>query len=105
MTESAYKRKVFRRIRDMFPECQIVKTDSSSQQGLPDHIILWGPYWATLEFKTSAEAHRQPNQEYFIERLGAMSFAAFIYPEIEDEVLNALQQAFTAPRRTRVSKS
>jgi hypothetical protein len=103
MTESAFKRKVFRRIRNILPGCQIVKTDASSQQGIPDHIILYGPFWATLEFKASASANRRPNQEYYIKQLGAMSFAAFIYPEIEDEVLNALQQAFTSSGRARVS--
>jgi hypothetical protein len=60
-------------------------------------------HWATLECKSSEDASTQPNQEYYIERLGEMSFAAYIYPENEEEVLNALQQAFESPRRARVS--
>jgi uncharacterized protein (DUF736 family) len=103
MAESSYKKHVFDRLRLMFPGCEIIRTDSASQQGLPDHIILWGPYWASLEFKVSAKARRQPNQEYFVQRLDDMSFAAFIYPENEDEVLHALEQAFTSSRRACVS--
>jgi hypothetical protein len=34
-----------------------------------------------------------------------MSFAAYIYPENEKEVLSALQQAFKPPRRARVLES
>lgn len=74
-------------------------------QGTPDLIILWKQYWASLEVKASASASEQPNQDHYIRRLDAMSFAAFIYPENEEEVLIALQQAFKPPRRARVSKS
>jgi hypothetical protein len=36
--------------------------------------------------------------------LDEMSFAAFIYPENEDEVLHALQQAFAAEGDARLSQ-
>jgi hypothetical protein len=52
-----------------------------------------------------ASASRQPNQDYYVEQLDEMSFAAYIYPENEEEVLSALQQAFESPRRTCVLKS
>ena len=68
-------------------------------------MILWRGYWASLEVKSDAMASSQPNQDYYIERLNAMSFAAYIYPENEAEVLSALQQAFKPPRRTRISQS
>lgn len=79
--------------------------DASYRQGFPDLLILYGPYWASLEVKTSASANTQPNQDYYIEELGKMSFAAYIHPENEKEVLDALQQAFESPRRARVSQS
>ena len=75
------------------------------KQGVPDLTILWGRYWATLEVKRSKRDSSQPNQDYYIEQLNEMSFAAYIYPENEEEVLVALQQAFKPPRRARVSKS
>ena len=87
----------------MFPGCEIIRGDSSSQQVMPDHFVLWGPYWASLEFKKSKNSRHQPNQDFFIQRLDTMSFAAYIYPENEEEVLRALEQAFKPPRRARVS--
>jgi hypothetical protein len=49
-----------------------------------------------LEVKRSVHETPEPNQEYYVAMFNAMSFAAFIYPENEDEVLNALQSAFGA---------
>lgn len=105
MNEGAFKTKVLNRIREMFPGCEIVKLDPAYQQGTPDTAILYGPFWASLEFKKSATAKKQPNQDHYINKLDEMSFAAFIYPENEEEVLCALEQAFKPPRRARVSKS
>jgi hypothetical protein len=105
MTENKYQAKLIKKLETIFPGCIILKTDSSYRQGFPDLIVLWGPYWATLEVKMGPFSDVQPNQHYYLERLDEMSFAAYIYPENEEEVLSALQQAFEPPRRTRVSKS
>jgi hypothetical protein len=103
VTENQYQARVIRRIEEMFPSCVILKNDPAYQQGIPDLIVLWYSCWAALEVKVSNEFHVQPNQEYFINKLDDMSFAAFIFPENEVDVLNALQQAFKSPRRARVS--
>ena len=79
--------------------------DPDYQQGILDLLVLYNDKWASLEVKRSADADVQPNQEYYVHELNEMSFAAFIYPENEEEVLNALQQALEPPRRTRFSKS
>lgn len=105
MNEAVFKTKVINRLNDLFPGCEIIKPDPAHTQGIPDLVILWGPYWASLEFKKSANANIQPNQEYYVQRLDGMSFAAFIHPDNVEEVLDALEQAFKPPRRTRVSKS
>lgn len=98
MTENQYQARLIKRLYDMFPECIVLKQDTSYVQGIPDLLILWGIYWASLEVKRSAHESSQPNQDHFIERLNQMSFAAYIYPENEDEVLYALQQAFGTSR-------
>lgn len=105
MTENQYQAKLIKKLEDMFPGCIVLKTDAELKQGIPDLIILWKEYWASLEVKASKKAPTQPNQGYYIEKLGEMSFAAYIYPENESEVLSALQQAFKPPRRARVSQS
>ena len=103
MTENLYQRKLIQKLERIFPGCVILKNDSGYRQGVPDLIVLWGEHWATLEVKVHEKASSQPNQDYYVEQLNDMSFAAYIYPENEREVLDALQQAFESPRRARVS--
>lgn len=105
MTENQYQAQLIKKLSGMFPGCVILKNDAAYQQGILDLTVLYGEFWASLEVKASAGASIQPNQEYFVQRFDEMSFAAFIYPENEEEVLNALQQAFNPPGRTRVFKS
>lgn len=94
MLESTFQARLIKKLRKMFPGCEILKNDSGYQQGIPDLSIFWGPYYAFLEVKPDRDAEHEPNQDYFIEKFAHMSFAAFIYPENEIEVLDALQQAF-----------
>lgn len=94
MIEGQYQTKLIKKLKKLFPGCEIIKTDTLYQQGFPDLLILWKSFWAILEVKAFEKANIQPNQDYYIKRLGKMSFAAYIYPENEKEVLCALQQAF-----------
>jgi hypothetical protein len=104
MQERAYQAGLIKKLRQIFPGCMILKNDSSYLQGVPDLIVLFGPYWAMLEVKASARAAFQPNQEYYISQLNEMGFAAVVYPEIEEEVLHDLQQALQPRRSARVPK-
>lgn len=103
MTENQYQASVIRKLKRLFPGCVIVKTDSGYQQGSTDLILLFHQFWAALEVKASFKSREQPNQRYFVKKLNGMSFAAFIYPENEAEVLSALQQAFEVSGRTCIS--
>lgn len=105
MTENEYQRKLIRKLRAMFPGCVVIKNDPEYQQGFPDLTIFFGRCWAALEVKAEANAKEQPNQRYFVEQLDGMSYAAFIYPENEAEVLVALQQAFAVSGSACVSES
>jgi hypothetical protein len=58
-----------------------------------DNTIFYGPKWAMLEAKASEKSKERPNQAHYVAQMGMMSFAAFIYPENEEEVLNALSKA------------
>ena len=60
--------------------------------------------WAALECKRSATAPHRPNQEHYISLMDNMSFAAFVFPENREEILNELEQTLRPRRKTRLSK-
>ena len=93
MRESKFERDTIEEIYELLPGAVVLKNDAARKQGIPDRIILHGNRWAMLEFKTSPDAEKQPNQEYYVESFDRMSFASFIYPENKIEVLDALQSA------------
>ena len=93
MRESKFQANLIYEIKQRFPGCVVMKNDPNYIQGIPDLIILYNDKWAALECKVSAKAHRQPNQEHYISRFNEMSYAAFIYPENKEDILNAMEQA------------
>lgn len=94
--ESEYKKELIARIAHRFPGAFFLKNDEQLLPGIPDLLVLWGRRWAALEVKRDLKEmrHPRPNQPYYVELLGDMSFAAFIYPGNEEEVLDALQRSF-----------
>jgi hypothetical protein len=103
VTEAMYQAKLIRKLKRVFPGCVVLKNDPQYQQGILDLTLLWGWFWAMLEVKASVASPERPNQRYFVEQLDQMSFAAFICPENEEEVLLALQEAFSSRGAARVS--
>lgn len=88
--ENKYQAKLIKRLKKDYPGCIVTKLDSSHIQGIPDLLILYHDKWATLEVKKDAKAKHRPNQELYVDRMNEMSFSSFIYPENEEEVLDAL---------------
>ena len=94
--ESGFQDKLRDELKEMFPGCMIFKMDQL--QGIPDLLILHEDKWASLECKRSANAKKQPNQEYYVGRMNEMSFSRFICPENKEEVLRELQSTFGQSR-------
>lgn len=94
--ENDFQAELRKELEAVFPGCMILKNDSGFLQGIPDLTLLWGRHWAVLEVKRSTFATYQPNQEWYIDHLDEMSYAAMICPENKDEVINELKQAFGA---------
>lgn len=94
INESAYQSKLIRKLKNIFPEIMILKNDPTELQGIPDLLLLNNSQWAMLEVKRSHQEPSQPNQQWYIDVLNNMSFAAYIYPENEEEVIDALQSTF-----------
>jgi len=105
MLENKFKTKLINELEEMFPGCMIFHLPSDEIQGIPDLLILYNDKWAVLEGKKKWNSPHQPNQEYYVERMNRMSFAAFIYPENKEEVLYELRQAFEFRRSTRLPRS
>ena len=94
MKESVFQKKVIDRCKREFLGCEVIKMPSDYIQGIPDLLVLFGPYWAFLEVKVSEDARHQPNQDYYIAYYGNRGFARFIYPENEDQVFVDLYNYF-----------
>lgn len=92
MKESKFQSNLKKELKNMFPGCIVTKLDSGDIQGIPDLLILYKNKWATLENKRTAKANRQPNQEYYVNKMNDMSFSKFIYPENKEEVLTDLKK-------------
>jgi len=105
MNEAAYQRKLIKKIKGLLPDAHVLKNDPAENQGIPDIIILFGDQWAMLEVKISPTASERPNQDYYVNMYNDMSFAAFINPQNEEQVLNDLQSAFRIRRQACVPQS
>ena len=92
--ERDFQSKLIKELKNIFPGSLVMKLDSSYIQGIPDLLVLYEDKWAILECKKSKRAKRQPNQEYYVDRLNEMSFSAFISPENKEEIIYELKRRF-----------
>lgn len=93
--ENDYQSGLRKRIEARFPGCLVLKNDEQLCPGIFDLTVIYGPFCAALEVKKNANARKEPNQDYYLEEVSKLGgFSAFIYPENEIEVLDALQRSF-----------
>ena len=104
MLEKNFQAQLIKDLKTEFPDCIVLKNDPTYIQGFPDLLILYKNKWAALECKQKDNAHKQPNQEYYVNKLGKMSYASFINPENKEEILSELRKSFRTRRTTRISK-
>lgn len=98
MLESKFQAALINELEQIFEGCFIIRTDPNYIQGFPDFLMLYKNKWAAFECKRRENSPQQPNQEYYISELDAMSFASFICPENKEEVLYELQRSFRLNR-------
>ena len=96
--ENAFQAHIIKRLKKEFPGCIVLKNDANYIQGIPDLIVLHNGTWAALEVKRRVDAPYQPNQEYYVNRMHDMSYAAFVFPENEEEIFYDLQQTLQPSR-------
>lgn len=95
MKESQFQSKLKKEIEERYENCRVLKMDGSNvPQGFPDLLILYKDKWAALECKRTQSSKKQPNQKYYVDKLGEMSYASFISPENKEDVLNEMDRSF-----------
>ena len=102
--ESDYQHYLIVKIKERFPDSFVLKNDPSYVQGIPDLTVLWKDKWATLECKKSKKDYEKdftPNQHIYVHKMNKMSFSSFIFPENEQEVLDAMERSFQGCARRR----
>ena len=100
--ESKFQKELIDEVKERYPGCVALKNDSSYMQGFPDWTILYKDKWAVLEVKKERGAHKQPNQEYYVDKLNKMGgVSRFVFPENKDEVLEDMDALFKRKWRHR----
>lgn len=97
--ESKFQKEFIDEAKKRYPGCVAIKNDSGYIQGFPDWTILYEDKWAVLEMKKERGAQKQPNQEYYVDKLNKMSFSRFVFPENKEEVFEDLDALFKRKRR------
>ena len=100
MLESEYQKNLILKLERIFPNCRVMINDPNlpGQQGIPDLTIFIGDWWGLLEVKASEKSKLRPNQRWWVEKWSEHTFCSFIYPENEEEVIDAIQQALESRR-------
>lgn len=101
--ERDYKPGLMKRIERRFSKYGEVRfqhndPNAPASQGIPDLTVFVGPTWSLLETKRSAKSRKRPNQDWWIEKWSESTFCAVIFPENEEEVLDAMERSLEAGR-------
>ena len=104
MLESAFQRRVIKRLEVELPNCVVLKNDASYVAGIPDLIVLYKDTWFVIEVKKDKKAmldskRDQPDQAWWVAELDRIHFAVYIYPENEDDVFDEIQRTLEASGR------
>ena len=97
--ESNFQHKLIEELEKRYPGCYVLKNDAGYKRAVPDLLILHKKHWAMLEVKKDRASLKKslkenPNQAFYVNALNKMSYAAFIYPENKEEILNELDGRF-----------
>lgn len=99
--ENEYKPMLMSRIATRFRKYGPVRfqhndPNAPASQGIPDLTVFIGGRWFLLEVKRSAKSKKRPNQDWWIDEYSKQTFCSVIFPENEEEVLDALERSLAA---------
>lgn len=100
MRENQYQAELIKRIVRRFGphRTRVVHNDPNlpGQQGIPDLTVFIDNRWFLLEVKASEKSKLRPNQEWWVLKWNDVTFCSFIFPENEEEVLDAMERSLAA---------
>lgn len=92
--EGNFKTKLRQEIEKRLPGSHIFHLDPTIDgDGIPDLLVLYGDKWGMLEAKIDEGASHRPHQDFYVDHFNKMSFASFINPSNQKEVLDGLENA------------
>jgi hypothetical protein len=104
MLEREFQSRLIKEIKQRFPGSMVLKNDPTYIQGIPDLLVLYKDHRAALECKMCKTASTRPNQQYYVNKMNEMSYAAIVYPENKEEILDGIQKSFESGRDALLSK-
>lgn len=100
MLENKFQANLIKELKERFPGCIVMKNDPTYIQGIPDLLVLHKDKWASLECKKSAGAKKQPNQEYYVDRMSDADLKKRIERlKLEREFKNLTEDDITPGRK------
>ena len=95
MSEATFRTKWLNKFKKLSPDIFIEFADPKRKNGIPDVIIFYKKKYARLETKRSKNASKRLHQQYYIDYFNSQGiYAAFLTPENQEEVYNALRRYF-----------
>lgn len=94
--ESKFQGELKKEIETRIPGSKVIRLNPNDNwNGIPDLLIINGQKWAALESKREEKASHRNHQDYYIEQMNDMSYAAFIYPENKEDIIEELSGYFS----------
>lgn len=88
MLESKFKTRLRNRIEKEFPGAIVMHTNPVERRGAPDLVVLYKDKWVALEGKQESKSSHRPLQDYRVEEWNKLSFARFVEPSNEQDVID-----------------
>lgn len=92
--ESVFEKEFCKALRQSLGDEQTYTFKLTAAKGIPDRLILHKDKYALLEFKQHKDAKKQPGQETWINHFGNLAYAAIVYPENAEKVMQDILNYF-----------
>lgn len=93
MKENEFQMKLKKKIKKAVPGSVVLKNSPNDILGIPDLTVL-GPNgkYAILECKRASDSNIQALQDYYVEKFNKSSYATFVSPANQKEVIEDLKR-------------